>query len=242
MDKKGKWKIYWRGFCKGFGKAVVLGILFYRNAVITIVLGCIYGIYSMFAEKKLFRKKQKTEITLQFREGLQGVAAALTAGYSIENAWEEAQKDLVLLYGPDALLVQEFQWIRKQLLLNQPMEKVLFAFAERWQTEDILHFAQIFQTAKRTGGNLIAITRTTSQKISEKIEVRREIDTMIAGKKMEGRIMNAIPLGMILYFWICSPGFLDCMYISSGRIVMTVLLIVYIAAYQWSERISDIHV
>ena len=89
---------------------------------------------------------------------------------------------------------------------------------------------------------MISITRMAAEKISEKIEVRREIHTMIAGKKMEGRIMNLIPLGMILYFWICSPGFLDCLYEASGKLVMTALMAVYVFAYRWSEKVSDIQV
>jgi tight adherence protein B len=132
--------------------------------------------------------------------------------------------------------------MRQKLEFNQPIEKVFAEFAEDWKTEDILHFVEVFQTAKRTGGDLIAITRLAAEKIGEKIEVRREIDTMIAGKKMEGRIMNLIPLGMILYFWLTSPGFLDCLYQSSGRIVMTVLMLLYVFAYRWSEKISDISV
>ena len=99
-----------------------------------------------------------------------------------------------------------------------------------------------FQTAKRTGGDLICITRSCAEKNSLKIEVGREIQTMIAGKKMESRIMNAIPLGMIVYFRLCSPGFLDCMYRAGGRIVMTILMSIYLIAYYWSDRICDIRV
>lgn len=230
------------GFVKGFAKAALVSYLFYRNFGIMFVLSVISGLYGVVTEKKSMRKKQQYEITLQFREGMQGIASALSAGYSVENAFAEARKDLILLYGKDSLLAQEFLWIMQQLEMNQPIEKVLFQFAHKWNTEDILSFAQVFQTAKRTGGDLIAITRTTAEKTSMKIEVKREIHTMIAGKKMEGRIMNSIPLGMILYFWICSPGFLDCMYTSSGRLVMTILLFVYVAAFVWSEHISDIKV
>lgn len=242
MGGKIKFKIYCRGFGKGFFIAMSVTYLFYRSLVIAGVISVIYGIYSVFREKKQYQKRQRYEITLQFREGLQGIAAALGAGYSIENAIVEAKKDLILLYGEDALLVREFSKMDRQLELNQPMEKVFYDFACRWETEDILHFVKVFQTAKRTGGDLISITKLTAEKISEKIEVKREINTMIAGKRMEGRIMNLIPLGMILYFWICSPGFLDCLYQFSGRLVMTVLLILYIFAYWWSEKISDIHV
>ena len=236
------WKIYAKGFGKGACKAAFVSYLFYRIVWLSLIVSIGYGIVSVFLERKEYQRKQHYEITLQFREWLYGIAAALGAGYAMENAIEEARKDLVLLYGEDSLLAEEFSQMRQKLELNQSLEKVYLEFAERWKTEDILHFVQVFQTAKRTGGDLIAITRMTAEKIGGKIEVKREIHTMIAGKKMEGKIMNMIPLGIILYFWISSPNFLDCLYRSSGRGVMTVLLCLYLLAYWWSGKISDIQV
>lgn len=242
MMKREKWKVCITGFGKGFFQAALVSYLFYRSILLSSAVSVVYGVYSVFREEKEHRKRQRYEITLQFREGLYGIAAALGAGYAMENAIEEARRDLEILYGKESLLAMEFERMKQQLELNQPVEKVFLEFADRWKTEDILHFVQVFQTAKRTGGDLIAITRLAAEKIGEKIEVRREINTMIAGKKMESRIMNMIPLGMILYFWISSPGFLDCLYQSSGRLVMTVLLLLYVAAYRWSQKISDIQV
>ena len=235
-------RVYRNGFLKGFFLAVLVTFLFYRDLLISLFISVIYGIYYIFYEKKAFQRKQEYEINLQFREGLHGISAALGAGYSMENAVLEARKDLELLYGKNSLLVGEFLRMERQLALNQPMERVLSDFAERWQIEDIRHFVKVFETAKRTGGDLISITRLAAEKISEKIEVKREIYTMIAGKKMEGKIMNLIPLGMILYFWLSSPGFLDCLYQGTGRFVMTILLMVYSTAFYWSGRISDIEV
>lgn len=236
------WKIYSVGFGKGFLKGGILGLLFYRHILAILLMGCILGIYACREEKRRVWSGRQQEITLQFREGLQGISSSLSAGYAIENAFEEARKDLILLYGENSILEQEFLGITKQLRLNRPIEQVLYEFAEKWDTEDIRHFSQVFRTAKRTGGDLIAITHATSEKISQKIEIQREIQTMLAGKKMEGRIMSVIPLGLILYFWVSSPGFLDCFYLSAGRIVSTILLLVYLAAYRWSERICDIQV
>ena len=242
MRKKEDYLIMGKGYGKGFAKAAAITYLFYRSIVFSVLSGVLFGIPGIYLERKKEREEQCREITLQFRQGMQSISAALNAGYAIENAFGEAKKDLELLYGKNSLLVQEFSKIMTQLSWNRSIEELLFEFADRWDVEDIRYFAEVFQTAKRTGGDLIAITRSTAEKISEKIEVNREIQTLISGKKMEGRIMNVIPLGMILYFWICSPSFLDCLYTGVGRVVMTILLTVYLAAYQWSASISNIRV
>lgn len=242
IGTENSWKTYGAGFGKGFLQGGILGLLFYRHLIAILLFGAIVGLCECRGEKGRRWRKLQQEMTMQFREGLQGISSSLSAGYSIENAFGEARKDLILLYGEGSLLEQEFLGIERQIRLNQPIEQILFEFAEKWNTEDITHFAQVFQTSKRTGGDLIAITHATAEKISQKIEIQREIQTMLAGKKMEGKIMSVIPLGLIIYFWISSPGFLDCFYVPAGRMVSTVLLVVYVAACQWSKGICNIQV
>lgn len=231
-----------KGFALWFLKGGVLSFLFYRNFLCTGMLALFVGICGVFWERRQERKRWKKQINLEFREGMQGIATALNAGYSIENAFVEASKDLELLYGKSSTLAPEFQTIVTKCQLNYPVEEALQELAVRTEVEDIRRFAEIFQTAKRTGGNLIAITRTTADRISEKIEVQREIESMSAGKRMEAQVMNCVPLGMILYFWICSPGFLSCLYQGNGRIIMSFFLIVYLLAYYWSERIVQVKI
>lgn len=237
-----KWKIQQEGkdYGKGVLYAAIVSYLFYRSVWLSVIGSALYGLVFLYLRRKRREEERKYEADLQFREGLYSLSAALGAGYAMENALGEACRDLELLYGKEALMAGEFRRMGQQLQLNQPVEKVFQDFGQRWQTEDILHFVQILQTAKRTGGDLIAITRLAAKRIGEKIEIKREIHTMVSGKRMEAKIMNGIPLGLIGYFWISSPGFLDCLYQSSGRIVMTVLLIVYLFAYRWSESIISI--
>lgn len=229
-------------FGTGFTEAFVLLFLFYRSVIVSLVLGILYGIINIKLYKKKSIEEWRWQMNLEFREVMTGLSSALNAGYSIENSFIEAKNDLLLLYGDKSVMAKELDTINSQLMLNQPLENILMEFAQYCKVEDISNFAEVFQTAKRTGGNLIEISRSTADKISSKIETSREIRTMIAGKKMEGKIMTLIPLAIILYFWISSPGFLDCLYTLSGRPVMTVLLVIYIAAYKWGERIGDITV
>lgn len=224
----------------GFVKIFILLFLFYRQILVAFLGAISFSIFQIKNYKKRqFRDWQK-RINLEFREGLQGIAAALQAGYSMENALKEAKKDLALLYGDSSVLLPEFDKMIAGLSLNQTVERVFEAFANKSQVEDILYFAEVLSTARRTGGDLIAITKNSANRISEKIEVAREIETIVSGKKMESQIMNYIPLGIILYFWLCSPGFIDVLYQGMGVMVMSILLMIYLAAYCWSNKICDI--
>lgn len=223
-------------------RAVFVSYIFYKSIILSFVVGAAAVFVGVRFEKKRRQKKYRSKLELEFREGLQGIAAALSAGYAVENAFGEAQKELVTLYGAGSVLVPEFEIIKKEISLNRTVESSLSSFANRCGVEDVKRFSDIFQTAKRTGGDLISITKSTADRISEKIEVSREIETLISGKKMEARIMTVIPIGIILYFWMCSPGFLDSLYVGSGRIIMTVFLGIYILAYVWSGKICEINI
>ena len=43
-------------------------------------------------------KKKEAEFQGQFKEAIQAVSAALNTGYSVENSFREAQKELLHLY------------------------------------------------------------------------------------------------------------------------------------------------
>ena len=207
----------------GSVKSFILFFLFYKSFVLSFILALIYGIINIKTYEKRRIEEWRWQMDLEFREVMTGISSALNAGYSVENSFKEAKMDLLLLYGNNSVMVKELDIINSKLMLNQPLENVLMEFARRCEVEDINNFAEVFQTAKRTGGNLIDIARSSADKISNKIETSREIRTMVSGKRMEGRIMALMPLAIIIYFWISSPGFLDCLYAPAGRPIMTVL-------------------
>ena len=141
----------------------------------------------------------------------------------------------------EADIIQEFLWINQQLYLNETVENVLIDLARRTRVEDVENFAEIFQTAKRTGGDLMKIIQQTGKNIGERIEIQREMETLVAAKKMEANVMTVVPLGIILYMWITSPGFLDCLYHNLlGIVLMTAILLVYLVAYFITRKITDI--
>ena len=222
--------------------AALLAWLFYRNYLGLLLLPLLYRYVLRFYQH--YRgARQKNMLLLGFREGMSAVTAALMAGYSLENAWREAENDLTELFGERHPIVKEFAQMNSKVRMNQPLEEALTEFSLRSGCEDIESFAEIFSFSKRGGGDFVAIIQTTVQRLSAKIEVEREIQTVIAGKKFENRIMNLMPLLLLVYMNFSSAEFLNPLYGNlTGVTVMTAALAVYGAAIWWSGKIMDIRV
>ena len=140
-------------------------------------------------------------------------------------------------------MTKEMLFISQQSRLSVPVEDLISDFGMRSGCEDIRNFAAVFSAAKRLGGNMPAIIRSAADSIGGKIDVSREIETTLAAKQMEQKIMMGMPCGIILYMRLASPGFLDMMYTTFlGALIMTACLAGYGVAVLWSNMIVKIEV
>lgn len=226
------------------GSAILLCIsyFFYHSFIPLIFLWPLLIVYRRLCEiEREHLRKQK--LGLQFKDGILAVSAALKAGYSIENAFYEAYKDLCHLYKPEDMIIQEFLYINRQLKNNMVLESLLMDFADRSRVEEIRDFAEVFSIAKRSGGNLNKMIEHTALLISEKIQVKRDIQTILAARQFEQKVMNLVPLFILFYIGITSPGFFDPMYGNPGGIcIMTICLLIYFAAFILSKKIVAIEI
>lgn len=235
-------KEYIRYIFEGIFLVAILGLLFYKNLFAMIFLSPLIILYLKKKKEELVIKR-KWQLNIQFRDGINSLSAALGVGYSAEHAFIEAIKDLKRMYPKGAMIIKEFNYLVNRIQMNIPVEKALSDFGERSKVEDIINFSEVFATAKRTGGDLIGIIRTSSKLISEKIEVKREIISMISAKKYEASIMKIVPLGILIYLSISSPGFLDPLYNNIfGVFLMTILLAIYLSTFHVIDKITAIEV
>lgn len=216
--------------------------LFFCSAIAFLLLFPGAALFFHEQRKVLLRKRRK-EISQQFLDGIQLMLAALQAGYSPENAIGEAAAELRKIYPSDAVIVREFYWMDAQVRMSRPLEDLMLDFGRRTDIPDIVSFGEVFQTAKRTGGDLIAIIRNTVSCIRQKQETLQEIETCLAGKVMEQNIMSAIPILILAYVKLSSPGFLSIMYeTTAGLTVMVICFGVYVLAFFWGQSIVRIEV
>lgn len=220
----------------------VVSYLFYESVVAFFAL-LPFGIwYFLRWETETIERKQR-EFQDQFREAIQSVSASMRVGYSVENAIKETKRDLSLLYKEDAAIQREFTHMVRQIYLQVPMEQIMEEWSGRVCQEDVRNFVNVFVMARKSGGNMLGIIKSTTDQIREKLEVRAEIETMLAARKYEFKVMSAIPFGMIAYMKISFPEFMGALYGNLlGIGVMSVCLGVYFGAYMLGERIVNIEV
>ena len=118
------------------GKAATLiGItawLYYRKIwAVPALIPLGIWLYREFLKEE--KKKKEQEFQKQFREMIQSLSAALNTGYSVENAFYETQKELKILYPPEARISKELLVITRKLRIHIPVEQVLEEFAEDMQ-------------------------------------------------------------------------------------------------------------
>lgn len=219
-----------------------ISYLFYDNLYLFILAVPLMIPYFKVAEKRE-KESRLRELNLQFKDALTALTASLHTGYAIENAFREAHAELITLHGKNALIVQEFSYMLKQMRVSKTVEQVVSEFAGRSGVEDIENFSEIFAMANRSSGGLIAVMDATTETIGQKIEVEREIFTMIQGKKMEQRIMSLVPLGMIGYLRLGNGTFMEVLYSSmTGRLIMTASLFVYFVSLLLAQKIMEIKI
>jgi tight adherence protein B len=229
-----------RYILEGLAAVSILGFLFYRSILGVVLLSPLIIIY-VRKQKGRLKEKRKWQLNLEFRDGINSLSAALGAGYSAEQAFIEAVKDLKRMYPDGAMITNEFSFLVNQIQMNTTVEKALHDFGERSGVQDIISFAEVFTTAKRTGGDIIQIIKSTGSLISDRLEVKREIMTTIAAKKFEATIMKFVPLAILLYLTLSSPGFLNPLYHNIfGGFTMTILLLIYLFTYRVIDKIISI--
>lgn len=235
-----KEKIIWT--VQGILLITLLAYFFYRSLLAIPLLTPLLFIFLKEKRKDYMKKKQK-ETGVQFKDAILAAAGSLRAGYAVENAFRQAYNDMVALHGRNSIICKELYQILTGIDNNMTLEKQLKEFGIRSKVEDVEEFADVFAAAKRSGGNVAEIIEKSAAVIAEKVEVEKEIQVLISARQMEQRVMNVVPFCIIFYISATSKGFFDVLYHNAvGVLIMTICLLIYMAAILLSRKIVAIEV
>ena len=220
MEKQGEIKEYakirvgrYREILIAAGITALIARLFYQSVKALLLFFPVCYFYRRYSAKKE-QEKRKRQLLQEFRDCMEMIEGNLLAGYALENAFLVAGKEMKELHGEGGLMQTELEIINRKVCMNQPLEVVFEEFAKKSGIEEIENFSEVLSFAKRGGGNLV-----------------------------EQKVMNVMPVFLLFYLDITSPGYLDVLYHNIlGVIFMTICLLGYLASILLSERMGRIEV
>ena len=206
----------------GYLAIAVIAFLFYHSIIVSAVCGVAVIKLTPFYEKYMAAARMQ-KLNRQFKDLLYSVSASIAAGRQMPQALVEAHENLSVLYGDDEPLMIELSHMKRSIIENNESDRVLLAdFAERSRSEDINNFVQVYITCRNMGGNLEQIIARTSDILTDKMNIDREIRAITAQKKFEGRLIALMPLAMLLVLNLLSPAYILPLYSClAGRLIMT---------------------
>lgn len=221
----------------------IVGMIFYHNIIFSAVIAMFALKFPSIRTKQII-KSRKHMLNDQFKDLLYSLSSSLSAGRSLASAFSDAVCDMQVLYPNESIpIMYETRYIVRQIEMGMTVEDAISQFAERAHIDDITNFSEVISTCNRSGGNLIDVVRNTSQIISDKIETKNEIETSISGKKFESRILCAMPIFMVLILSLSSPDYMEPVFTTStGAVVMTIAIVMFVLAFFIGEKIMDIEV
>ena len=224
------------------GIAGIISFLYY-NSPLPILIAAPGGVAALRVFRNRCIEKRQRQLYVEFKDMVQSLAASMGAGYAFENAFTAAYEEMRKLYGDSGLIVKELKWVIRGLRMHEDIEYLLQDMGERSGVREISEFAQVVGVAKRTGGNMVHIMKATAADISRKMEVELEIQTMIAAKKYEQKIMLIVPFFILAYLRIANGSYIHILYENiAGRLIMTICLAVSILSAAWSRKMIRIGV
>lgn len=186
---------------------------------------------------------KKIKMQKDYKDMLQILITYMQTGYSLENAFLNTEKELANIVGTDNYLVLQLKHMNHRVHMNMPIEKSFEIMSQNIDIEESMEFSEIVSISKRLGGNYNKNIRTAAEKLEDKITLAQEIETMMAEKKYEMKVMIIMPVVIITYIKFASTDFVGGLYHNfMGIIIMTVCLIIYMLMILWANKIVSIDV
>jgi len=232
---------YLKYFILCWSGTFLLAYVFYRSIILSFLFSIsAFALINIF--KKSIIKKRKQELMYQFRDALTSLASSLGSGIVIEKAFEESIRDLRILYPSEkVMIIDELSAIVLKKKNGVELESSLLDFAKRAKLSCVTDFVDVFVSSNRTGGRSVDIIRNSIAMINDKIEIEKEIETLVSGKKMEQNLLSAAPAAFVVILSVIAGDYIQPMFTTfGGHVVMTIVLGIMFVSYLASRWIMKI--
>ena len=204
------------------------------------IVGLVAGRIFVPARTKQIRDKNARNLNSQFRDFLEAFNTSIGAGKNVVDSFHAVYDDMRIQFEEDAFIVKELEVILSGMANNFDVEDLMEDLGNRSGNDDIVSFANVFRISYRKGGNLKDTINTTHSILSDKMEIKEEIETMVSASKMEQTVMIFMPVGLIGIMKSMSPDFAANFATPAGIASTTIAIALFIVSYFVGRKILNI--
>ena len=221
--------------------ATAVSLIMYDTLKATLIL-LPFSIYIKKFYDDHKRESERRAILDEFKDFLYLATTSFSLGYNMRRTIEEAEISLRSIYGDKSRLSDEFAHMIFAIKnTNENEVKMLEALGEKYELEDIKDFTRVYKITKETGTNMIVALSNAASIIADKIAIENEIKTSVYQRKLEGRIISAMPFMIVLFLKLTSPDYVSVLYNTlAGRGIMTISIILVAVSIYMVEKYTTV--
>ena len=189
----------------------------------------------VFVQRRI--TKRLNNFQRQLADCLSLVSNSLRAGFSFLQTMEIISREM------EPPMSTEFERVMRDTSLGKSLDEALHDMDERVGSADFSLVVTAVLIQQQVGGNLATILDTIRSTITERIRIRREVNTLTAQGKMSGIVLACIPVALALFFYITSPEYLTPLLTTDiGKVAIIGTVFLVIVGFIIIRKIVDIKV
>ncbi len=162
------------------------------------------------AEQKNLAKFQD-----QLPEALDLLGRALRSGHALSSGLEMIAEEMADPLGG------EFRAVVDEISLGLTLKEALENLCERMPSQDLRFFTIAVLVQRETGGNIAEILDNISRLIRERVQFKRQVDTLTAEGKVSAAILLLLPVVLFCLIYVMNYNYISTLWIEKeGRLIL----------------------
>jgi len=206
--------------------------IFLALPVLGIAMAAVLFCLPWYMVRRMARKR-KEQIEDQLADSMVSMASAIKAGLSLAQSLE------ILAGQSPRPISQEFEQMMTEYKLGKTLDEVLEETRERLGSENFALFAAAMQASRESGGRLNDVIDRIARSIREMQRLERKIESETAQARSSAFYMSLAPFVILLmYYFFVDPVSTTRLFTTFfGQLMLSVSLILNVAAYFWARKI-----
>jgi len=210
---------------------------YWVGGVLLAALAALAGFFSPSLLVRFYRRRRLLRFNAQLADGLQQMANALRAGFTLQQAIDQVGRE------GNAPLRQELGLLIKEVKLGLPLDDALAAMAKRVGSEELDLIATSTAVARQLGGNLAELFESIAATIRERFRLEGRIAALTSQGKLQGLIVAALPLCVGLFLDAYRPDLIAPMFETAyGYVLVGAVVLLQATGFVLIRRIVAIDV